>query len=233
VRRNFSLRAERDAIRRELKCAATAEMQMYRHLRNVGGHWIAAKIELGNRGLSIHRWAKDNLSIGRQWLDRHAELYKRWAEFLEARKWADSMPYAPTRQLGLETAFRLMDEKKRFDVLSAARRRAYDAASERGVPAICDDSTSPIDGVDFHVGEAMEVLRCLEGQSVHCAVTSPPYFNATRDYQHAQQVGHEDAIDDYISRMVAIFGEVRRVLRDDGSLWVCMGDSYADLMHDD
>ncbi len=140
MRRNFSLRAERDAIRRELKCAATSEMQMYRHLRNVGEHWIAVKIELGNRGLSIHRWAKDNVSIGRQWLDRHAELYKRWTEFLEARKWADSMPYAPNRQLGLETAFRLMDEKKRFDVLSAARRRAYDAASKRGAPAICDDS---------------------------------------------------------------------------------------------
>ena len=89
------------------------------------------------------------------------------------------------------------------------------------------NSTSVIEGVDFHVGEAMEVLRRLEDQSVHCAVTSPPYFNATRDYQHAQQVGHEDAIDDYIVRMVAIFGEVRRVLRDDGSLWVCMGNSYA------
>jgi hypothetical protein len=113
--RNLSLRAERDAIRRELKSAAASELQMYRHLRKVGEHWIAAKVELGNRGLSIHRWAKDNVSIGRQWLDRHAELFKRWAEFLEARKWADSMPYAPNRQLGLETAFRLMDEKKRFD----------------------------------------------------------------------------------------------------------------------
>jgi DNA modification methylase len=227
VRKNFSLRAERDAIRRELKFAATFEMQMYRHLRNVGEHWIAVKVELGNRGLSIHRWAKDNVSIGRQWLDRHAELYKRWTEFLEARKWADSIPYSPNRQLGLETAFRLMDEKKRFDVLSAARRRVYDAASKRGAPAICDDSPSVIDGVDFHVGEAIEVLRRLKDQSVHCAVTSPPYFNATRDYRHAHQVGHENTIDDYISRLVLIFGEMRRVLRDDGSLWICMGDSYA------
>jgi hypothetical protein len=108
---------------------------MYRHFRNAGEHWIAVKVELGHRGISIHRWAREHLAISRQWLDRHAELYKRWPEFMEARKWADSMPYAPNRQQGLETAFRLMDERKRYEVLSSARRRAYDASRLPSVSA--------------------------------------------------------------------------------------------------
>jgi hypothetical protein len=86
VRKNLSLRAERDAICRELRAAHGAEMTMHRHLRNAGEHWIAVKAELGGRGINISQWARENLSVGRQWMDRHAELFKRWTEFLAAKK---------------------------------------------------------------------------------------------------------------------------------------------------
>ncbi|MET0375975.1 MAG: site-specific DNA-methyltransferase [Rhizorhabdus sp.] len=71
---------------------------------------------------------------------------------------------------------------------------------------------------------AMSLL--MEPQSVHCCVTSPPYFGL-RDYGHADQLGLEQTPDEYISAMVDVFREVRRVLRDDGTLWLNIGDSYA------
>jgi DNA modification methylase len=75
-------------------------------------------------------------------------------------------------------------------------------------------------------GDCREVLRTLEPESVHCVVTSPPYFGL-RDYGVAGQIGLEPTIDEYVSEMVGVFREVRRVLRSDGTLWLNLGDSYA------
>jgi DNA modification methylase len=61
--------------------------------------------------------------------------------------------------------------------------------------------------------------------SVQCCVTSPPYFGL-RDYGHDGQIGLEPTPDAYVAEMVAVFREVRRVLRDDGTLWLNLGDSY-------
>lgn len=80
--------------------------------------------------------------------------------------------------------------------------------------------------VIIHNGDALEVLRTLPAQSVHMCVTSPPYYGL-RDYGVAGQIGLEETLDEYIAKLVAVFAEVRRVMRDDGTLWVNMGDSYA------
>jgi site-specific DNA-methyltransferase (adenine-specific) len=77
----------------------------------------------------------------------------------------------------------------------------------------------------IHQGDAIEVLRTLPDQSVHCCVTSPPYFHL-RDYGCAGQIGDEPTIAEYLDRLVAVFGEVRRVLRNDGVVWINMGDGY-------
>jgi DNA modification methylase len=61
--------------------------------------------------------------------------------------------------------------------------------------------------------------------SVHCCVTSPPYFGL-RDYGNAAQIGLEQTPAEYVEQIVAVFREVRRVLRDDGTLWLNLGDSY-------
>ena len=66
----------------------------------------------------------------------------------------------------------------------------------------------------------------LPAQSVHCCVTSPPYFGL-RDYGVDGQIGLEHTPDAFVAEMVAVFREVRRVLRDDGTLWLNLGDSYA------
>ena len=61
--------------------------------------------------------------------------------------------------------------------------------------------------------------------SVHCCVTSPPYYGL-RDYNVDGQIGLEETPEAYVEKMVAVFREVRRVLRDDGTVWLNLGDSY-------
>jgi DNA modification methylase len=75
-------------------------------------------------------------------------------------------------------------------------------------------------------GDARDVLATLPAKSVQCCVTSPPYFGL-RDYGHDGQIGLEATPDAYVAEMVALFREVWKVLRDDGTLWLNLGDSYA------
>lgn len=74
-------------------------------------------------------------------------------------------------------------------------------------------------------GDCRDELRSLEANSVHCCVSSPPYFGL-RDYGVSEQIGAEKSAADYVSELVAVFSEVRRVLREDGTLWLNLGDSY-------
>lgn len=75
------------------------------------------------------------------------------------------------------------------------------------------------------IGDCRERLADLEDGSVHCCVTSPPYFGL-RDYGHDGQIGLESTPSDFVAEMVDVFREVRRVLRDDGTLWLNLGDAY-------
>lgn len=74
-------------------------------------------------------------------------------------------------------------------------------------------------------GDALTVLKTLPSESVNCAITSPPYFGL-RDYGVKGQIGLEQTPEAYVARLVEVFREVRRVLRDDGTLWLNLGDSY-------
>lgn len=73
--------------------------------------------------------------------------------------------------------------------------------------------------------DCLDGLRTLADGSVHCCVTSPPYWGL-RDYGHDGQIGLEATPEEYVERLVEVFREVRRVLRDDGTLWLNIGDSY-------
>jgi len=75
-------------------------------------------------------------------------------------------------------------------------------------------------------GDCIAGLKTLPDEVVHCCVTSPPYFGL-RDYGHEDQIGLESTPTEYVERLVSVFREVRRVLRDDGTLWLNLGDSYA------
>lgn len=77
----------------------------------------------------------------------------------------------------------------------------------------------------IHHGDCLEVLRGLPPESVQTCITSPPYWGL-RDYGVEGQLGLEATPEEYTARIVEVFREVRRVLRDDGTLWLNLGDSY-------
>ena len=74
-------------------------------------------------------------------------------------------------------------------------------------------------------GDCEQVLATLPEQIVHTIVTSPPYFQQ-RHYSTKDEVGQEATPEQYVQRMVSVFSEARRVLRDDGTLWLVLGDKY-------
>lgn len=77
-----------------------------------------------------------------------------------------------------------------------------------------------------HFGDCLETLRRMPDGIAQTCVTSPPYFGL-RDYGHDGQIGLESTPDDFVAKLVAVFREVRRVLKDDGTMWLNIGDSYA------
>lgn len=74
-------------------------------------------------------------------------------------------------------------------------------------------------------GDSLDVLRLLPSNSVQCAITSPPYWGL-RDYNIDGQIGLEPTMQEFINHLVAIFNELKRVLREDGTLWLNIGDGY-------
>jgi DNA modification methylase len=85
-----------------------------------------------------------------------------------------------------------------------------------------------LDDPDFtlYCGDALETLRQLPDGSVHMCVTSPPFYGL-RDYGVDRQIGLEETPEQWVTNLVNVFREVRRVLRADGTLWLEVGDSYA------
>lgn len=81
-------------------------------------------------------------------------------------------------------------------------------------------------GIQIYHGNALEVPKSIEPETVQCCVTSPPYWGL-RDYGIDGQLGLEKTPEEYVEKMVMIFREVRRVLKNDGTLWLNLGDSYA------
>jgi len=77
----------------------------------------------------------------------------------------------------------------------------------------------------LYQGDALETLKQMEDESINCCVTSPPYWGL-RDYGVDGQLGLEPTPDEYVANMVEVFREVKRVLRNDGTLWLNLGDCY-------
>jgi len=88
-----------------------------------------------------------------------------------------------------------------------------------------DETYKSCNGV-LITGCAIDSLKTLQSESVHCCVTSPPYYQM-RDYHVDGQIGLEKTPEQYIEKLVEVFSEVKRVLRKDGTLWLNIGDSYS------
>ena len=79
-------------------------------------------------------------------------------------------------------------------------------------------------------GDCRDVLKTLPEASVHCVVTSPPYWGL-RDYGMPGQIGLDSSVEEYIAELVAVFSEAKRVLRPDGTFWLNLGDCYNSIGH--
>jgi site-specific DNA-methyltransferase (adenine-specific) len=79
--------------------------------------------------------------------------------------------------------------------------------------------------IEILQGDCIESLKKLEDQSINTCITSPPYWGL-RDYGESDQLGLEDSPDKFVDNLVGVFREVRRVLRDDGTVWLNLGDTY-------
>jgi len=80
-------------------------------------------------------------------------------------------------------------------------------------------------GVKILRGNALDKLKEIPEQSIHTCITSPPYFNL-RNYGHKDQLGLESNSEEFIQNLVNVFSQVKRVLKDDGTLWLNMGDTW-------
>jgi site-specific DNA-methyltransferase (adenine-specific) len=85
---------------------------------------------------------------------------------------------------------------------------------------------------EIKIGNCLDVLKTMEDESVNCVVTSPPYYGL-RDYDTTEQIGHEKTSDEYIQKMVQVFGEIKRILKQDGTVWLNIGDSYVRSSHNE
>ena len=80
-----------------------------------------------------------------------------------------------------------------------------------------------------HCVDCIDGIGWLESESIDCVITSPPYFNL-RDYHSEGQIGLEETTEEYITRLADVFDDIRRVLKNNGTLWIIIGDSYASSM---
>jgi DNA modification methylase len=80
--------------------------------------------------------------------------------------------------------------------------------------------------VQIRIGDCIEILKTLPENHFQTCITSPPYFGL-RDYQVNGQIGMEETPDAYVAKLTEVFREARRTLRDDGTVWLNLGDSYA------
>lgn len=134
--------------------------------------------------------------------------------------------------VGITTEFnRLADQRRKTLTDQTAKSKRETANRESGSRLDCNDLLPSFakDGVTIYEGDCRTILPQLEPESVNCCVTSPPYWGL-RDYGCDGQLGLEPTPDEYVANMVDVFTAVRGVLRDDGTVWLNLGDTWNGYM---
>jgi site-specific DNA-methyltransferase (cytosine-N4-specific) len=122
--------------------------------------------------------------------------------------------------------FKLINYSERSAVPSTERLVDLSVAETNVTQAkISRPPTLQVNGSLIIEGDALTVLRRLPDRCVQCIVTSPPYWGM-RDYNIRDQIGLEETLPQFVASLVHVFREARRVLRDDGTLWVNIGDGF-------
>jgi DNA modification methylase len=191
---------------------------------------IEAALKVSGQKLNVEQWCKKTLGVDIATMRRRKRLYRHWQEYEAARRKAGQCG-----QSGLVFALALikdaMPEPQRTGTVLPVRSPTGTKPSaivlrESGTKSSAIVLPEPcVPGCQLITGDALAELLKLAASSIHTVVTSPPYWPAKRSYA-GTGIGFEDTVDVYIAKLVTIFREVRRVLRDDGTLWVNIDDAY-------
>ena len=183
-----------------------------------GAEWAERRTkiqaELLKKGMNEAEWTKHEAGIDIGEMRRRVRLYRKWKRYEAARRKAGDTGYS-----GLYYALSLVFD--RIGTLTSRGASPIRSGTGSGIAAPGLD----LSRVTFVTGDALIELRKMKPTKVNVAVCSPPYWPLKRK-NAGRGVGYEKKLDDYIAHLVTVFREVRRILKDDGVLWIVLGDSY-------
>lgn len=180
---------------------------------------IEAALKASGGKLNVEQWCKQTVGVEITTMRRRKRLYKHWKVYEVERRKAGQCG-----QSGLLFALSLVQDAipqpERTGKLSPVR------SSTATKPKRSGSAVPPVPGCEFITGDALAELRKLAAQSVNTIVTSPAYWPTKRLYG-GTGIGFEPTLGEYLKNLVAVFREARRVLRDDGVMWIVIDDAYA------
>jgi DNA modification methylase len=190
-----------------------------------GAQWAKRRAKilaaLLKEGMSEAEWTQKEAGSDITTMRRRVRLYREWSRYVAARRQAGD-----TGQTGLYYALSFVPDHQTD--MATLRRLSPGYSPERS--GTVSEIVAPeldLSRVRFISGEAFAELKKLQTKSVNVIMTSPPYYPAKREYGVAKCIGHESTLQEYIARLVKLFREARRVLKDDGILWIVIDDSYS------
>jgi site-specific DNA-methyltransferase (cytosine-N4-specific) len=184
--------------------------------RQIGAEWLEflADKKRGDPrikiGTELYGLDSDNLT-------RCVRIAQHWDELQDADAWAAA------KEGGYDNGYQYHPEKSSIllrDYRAAMANDQFDSDPSRLLPTANSDPA-----IDLQCGDALTLLRTIPDKQFNTVITSPPYYRV-RDWG-AGGMGMEPTIPDFITALVAVLREIRRVLRDDGVCWVVIGDRYA------
>ena len=183
--------------------------------REIAADWSRNRNKINEQldkvGMSEAEWCRRELGCSIQTMRRRVQLLKGWTQYLKRRR-----EVGDNGQYGLLYAASLASPSYRTESAITAPFRSVRSGG----------SSLDLTRCDFITGDALAELRKMPARSVNVIVCSPPYWPPKRAYGKDRALGFEETLPDYIRNLVDIFREARRVLRDDGVLWVVIDDAY-------
>ena len=187
------------------------------HEAQAGLRWAIKRDDIVEKckklGTSEEQWCKDELGCDIATMRRRVQLYRNWDEYAEQRR-----AQGNNEQRGLRYALSLIPVNRRYATNSPPSR---DRSARAG-----SDATLDLSWCEFITGDALEVLKALPSNSVQCIITSPPFWPLRRTFGGIG-IGFERTLQGYITNLLAVFRECKRVLRKDGLLWLHLEDAYS------
>ena len=209
------LRRENAAISRMDSALVERDIAVRRREAALGRRWAGVRSrirkELERLGVSEAGWCREELGCDIRTMRRRVQLAKGWVQYERARRHAGN-----NGQFGLVYGLSLIPKP----VGPATKGHRLSFRSAKGAGQL------DLSRCQFVIGDALTELRKLRSASVNVVICSPPYWPLKRWYG-GHGIGFEPTVSSYITNLVAVFREVRRVLKKDGVLWVVIGDSYA------